>query len=297
MPDKVHISWEEAHQLADTVAERIQQIDTGGMCRLYGVPNGGIYAVLLVQQALQRKNCASFIVEAVEACDIIIDDIIDSGKTRLSYNGQKPFLALMDKLGTHKGMGWAVFPWERQLKIDGPQDNIRRLLEYIGEDPNREGLRNTPDRIVRSYEELFSGYKEDPRSALTVFEEGVCDSMVLLRKIEVVSFCEHHWLPFVGLAHIAYIPNKKVIGVSKLARIMEIYSRRLQIQERLTEQITTALDDHLQPKGSACVIEARHSCMSCRGVNKQHSEMVTSSLTGDFRAPEVRAEFFNLIRP
>lgn len=174
---------------------------------------------------------------------------------------------------------------------------LRTLLKYLGEDPDREGLRGTPDRVLRSYEELFRGYRQDPKDLLTVFEDGACDEMVVLRNVPLVSFCEHHLLPFSGVAHVGYIPHGKVIGVSKLARIVDVYARRLQIQERLTSQVTAALDQHLKPLGSACVVQASHACMECRGVGKPGAVMVTSSLTGVFREDgRARAEFFNLTR-
>lgn len=177
------------------------------------------------------------------------------------------------------------------------QASIRNILEYIGDDPNREGLKETPERVIRSYLELFSGYRKKVESVFKVFEDGACDEVVLLKEIECFSFCEHHMLPFYGTAHIAYIPNGKVIGISKLARLMEIYSRRLQIQERLCTQITTALDEHLQPRGSACIISARHFCICSRGVGKQNSVMVTSSLTGVFKDdPNTRQELLSLIK-
>ena len=176
------------------------------------------------------------------------------------------------------------------------KEHIREILKYIGEDPDRDGLKETPDRVVRSWVEMFSGYNQDPHSVLKTFEDGY-DEMVLLKNIEFSSTCEHHFLPFMGEAHIAYIPNKRVIGISKLARVLEIYSRRLQIQERLCAEVTKALDEVLTPLGSACILEASHLCMVCRGVKKQHSVMVTSSLTGVFRnKPEVRQELFSLIR-
>ncbi len=181
-------------------------------------------------------------------------------------------------------------------RAQGIQKCIKDILRFIGEDTEREGLLETPARVVASYRELFSGYHQDPADVMKTFEDGACNEMVLLKSIEFWSHCEHHMLPFFGNAHIAYIPDGRVIGVSKLARILEIYSRRLQVQERLTVQITKALDEHLKPKGSACVLEARHSCMICRGVQKQNSVMVTSSLSGTFLLPEVRQEFFSLIR-
>ncbi len=156
------------------------------------------------------------------------------------------------------------------------------LLNYIGEDPNREGLKETPDRILRAWDELFSGYKKDPSDVLTTFGTDGYDQMVLSRDIELYSMCEHHMLPFFGKAHVAYIPGRVVIGISKLARLVDIFARRLQIQERIGEQVTNSLMEYLRPKGAACVIEAQHLCMMMRGCNKQNSTMVTSSLKGVF---------------
>jgi GTP cyclohydrolase I len=175
---------------------------------------------------------------------------------------------------------------------------IRNLITLIGDDPNREGLKETPRRVFDSWAELFSGYGVQPdeiSDLFTVFDEKY-GSLVLLKDIEFYSTCEHHLLPFYGKAHVAYIPNGKVVGISKLARILEVYSRRLQVQERIGEQVVRALDEHLGTKGAACVIEARHLCMCARGIQKQNSVMVTSSLTGEFDRAEVRAELMNLIR-
>ncbi len=187
------------------------------------------------------------------------------------------------------------------LHDDGPffeaQEAIRVMLRYIGENPLREGLFETPNRMIRSWEELFSGYKQDVASIFKTFEDGACDELVLVKNIDFWSFCEHHILPVSGIAHIAYLPDKKIIGLSKLARVLEVYARRLQVQERLTVQVTETLDTYLKPKGSACIIEASHACMTCRGVNKQNAIMITSSLTGDFRTdPVARAELFQLIK-
>lgn len=180
---------------------------------------------------------------------------------------------------------------------ENAEQMIRQLISFIGDNPSREGLEKTPHRVVKSYAELFSGYADSAERHLTTFEDGSCDEMVILKDIEMISFCEHHMLPFTGKAHIAYIPYKRVIGVSKLARILEVYSRRLQIQERISQQVTAALDSHLKPRGSACIIEAKHSCMSCRGVRKQHSVMITSSLTGAFKSdPAAKAELLHFIQ-
>lgn len=174
---------------------------------------------------------------------------------------------------------------------------VRQQLVFIGENPDREGLLNTPSRVVRSWDELFSGYNKDPKALLTTFEAGGCDQIVICRDIEIFSMCEHHLLPFFGTAHIAYIPSQKVIGLSKLARLADIFARRLQIQERLGEQITTFLMENLEPKGAACIISATHMCMRMRGANKQHSTMVTSSMKGAFLTnAAAREELLSLIK-
>jgi GTP cyclohydrolase I len=181
---------------------------------------------------------------------------------------------------------------------EATKEKIRDILYWIEEKPDREGLKDTPDRVVKSWETLYGGYKMKPEDVMKTFSvpDG-CDEMILLKDIEFYSTCEHHMLPFFGKAHIAYIPDQKVIGVSKLARILEIYARRLQIQERLTNQITGAIMKHLGAKGAACILEAQHFCMTSRGVQKQNSKMVTSSLIGAFREkPEARAEFLELIK-
>lgn len=174
--------------------------------------------------------------------------------------------------------------------------SIKAMIYFIGDDPNREGVRETPSRVVKSWSELFSGYKKDPKEIFKTFDKGTYNQMVLLRNVEFYSTCEHHMLPFFGHASIAYIPGKRIIGLSKLARLLDIYAKRLQVQERLTEEVTKALDEHLAPLGSACVIEAKHTCMCGRGAMKQDATMVTSSISGEFYKPEVRAELFNLIK-
>ena len=173
---------------------------------------------------------------------------------------------------------------------------VREILLAVGEDPGREGLLKTPNRVARSYAELMSGLRVDPRAHLkTVFHERY-DEIVLLRNIEFHSLCEHHLLPFTGRAHVAYLPDGKVVGLSKLARLVEGYARRPQVQERLTTQIADALMEELNPIGSACVIEAVHTCMTIRGAKKPGSTMVTSALRGIFKEnPSSRAEILTLM--
>ncbi|MDX2072882.1 MAG: GTP cyclohydrolase I FolE [Alphaproteobacteria bacterium] len=179
------------------------------------------------------------------------------------------------------------------------EDAVRTLLRFAGEDPAREGLLDTPKRVIKSYAELFAGYDTNPKDILnTTFEEvGGYDEMIVLRDIEFHSHCEHHMLPFTGRAHIAYIPRDKVVGLSKLARLVDVYARRLQIQEKMTAQIAKSLDEVLNPKGVAVVIDATHMCMTMRGVRKHGSIMQTSRLTGLFKSdPRTRQEFFSLIK-
>ncbi len=179
------------------------------------------------------------------------------------------------------------------------QSLVRGILQAIGEDPTREGLIDTPKRVVKSWNDIFAGYKIDPESVLsTRFDSDGYSQMVVLKDIELFSMCEHHMLPFVGKAHIAYIPGKKVVGLSKLARLVECFARRLQIQERLTDQIAHTIQEHLGASGVGVMIEAKHFCMCMRGVNKQHSVMRTSCLLGLIKeSPSARMEFLKLIGP
>lgn len=186
----------------------------------------------------------------------------------------------------------------REIEAKEAFNKVQWLIDFIGDDPDREGLKDTPQRVIRSFNELYGGYQVDVPSLFTTFSE--CenyDQMVTLKDIEFFSTCEHHMLPFFGKAHIAYLPDKKVIGVSKLARILDAFAARLQIQERIGQQVTDAIMKHLEPLGVACVIEAQHFCMKARGVKKLNSIMVTSSLTGCFKdEPSTRSEFMQFIK-
>jgi len=162
------------------------------------------------------------------------------------------------------------------------KEYLKKWLRFIGEDPEREGLKDTPQRMMDSWKELYGGYKEDPKDLFVVWEEGKDSSLVLLKNISFASTCEHHCMPFFGKAHIAYIPNGRVIGISKLARLLKIYTRRLQIQERIGEQVVGDLMKYLKPKGAACILEATHLCMKGRGVKIENASMITSALGGCF---------------
>lgn len=175
---------------------------------------------------------------------------------------------------------------------------MKEILVRLGEDPNREGLLNTPSRVHKAFQFLTKGYNEDPDALLkNALFTVTYDEMVIVKDVEMFSLCEHHMLPFFGKVHVAYIPNGKVIGLSKIPRLIETFSRRLQIQERLTTQIAETIQKVIQPQGVGVVIEARHLCMMMRGVEKQHSAAVTSSMLGCFRdEQETRQEFLSLIR-
>jgi GTP cyclohydrolase I len=276
------------------VMSRIQDLPKG---RPWGVPRGGaiVAGILLGKGTLPART--------PEEADYILDDIIDSGKTMGHYRTlypKKPFHALVDKRDAHDHrLGWIQFPWEMEAKRDA-SDIVIRMLEFIGEDPKRDGLDGTPERVVKSWGELFEGYKLDPKAILsrTFAAEEYQREAVYLDGIGFTSFCEHHLLPFIGTAHIAYYPghSKRVVGISKLARLVDCFSKRLQIQERMTNQLAQAIQTHLEPNGVAVMVEAKHFCMCCRGVNKQGTNMQTSAMLGWFGQTEYRTEFFQRIK-
>lgn len=175
---------------------------------------------------------------------------------------------------------------------------VRTLIQWAGDDPRREGLRDTPARVARAYEELFAGYRQDPDLVLarTFSETGAYDDLILLKDIRIVSYCEHHMLPIIGRAHIAYLPDRHVVGISKLVRVAGIFARRLQIQERLTVNIAEAIQSAVKPRGVGVMIQAEHSCMTMRGVNVPQSMMVSTHLTGELKTNDARrAEFMRRI--
>jgi len=278
--------------------------------RLYGVPRGGVPVAYLVGQDVGQDTLVGSPADAT----LIVDDIVDSGRTRDRYHALFPettFLALADYLEPKRVPGqWIVFPWERSEpgSDTSADDVVIRLLQYIGEDPVRDGLKDTPKRVLKAWKELTVGYSQDPGAILEKsFEIHRYDQVIACSWIEFYSMCEHHMLPFSGYAHVAYLPAEgdvngvprgipKVVGLSKLARLVECFARRLQVQERMTEDIAHSLEEHLRPRGVAVVIQAKHLCMACRGVEKHKSVMVTSAMRGVFRdIGPARAEFFQLI--
>ena len=183
---------------------------------------------------------------------------------------------------------------------DEAEKAVKTLLSWIGDDPDREGLRGTPARVVRAFEDWFSGYNEDPVEFLrrTFYEVDGYDEMIVLRDISFESHCEHHMAPIIGKVHVGYLPDRKVVGISKLARVVEAFARRLQVQESLTAQIANCIQDVLRPKGVGVIVEGQHQCMTTRGVHKKGVSMITSQLLGQFRSdPRTRSEFLTIISP
>lgn len=266
---------------------------------IYGIPRGGITAAALVANALRTKNVE--LCGRVNDADVIIDDLIDSGRTAEHYRSRfphKPVLALYNKKQMDTS-DWLVFPWEiGATGTDKSHEDIGiRLLELVGEDPAREGLKETPDRFVRAWQEYTRGYGHDPKEILKAFTDGAhaYSEMVLVSNIPVYSTCEHHLAAMFGVAHVAYIPDGRIVGLSKIARLVDIYARRLQVQERMTTQISSALNECLAPKGVGVVMQCRHMCMEARGATAYGSVTTTSALWGCFKEEKTRAEFLTLV--
>ena len=199
---------------------------------------------------------------------------------------------------TPKGLPAHAGEAVRRPTREEAEEAVRTLLRWAGDDPGREGLAETPKRVVKAYEDLFSGYREDPATYLQRKFEDVAgyNEMVLVRDIGFASHCEHHVIPFMGRVDIAYYPDGGVLGLSKLARVVDVFARRLQTQETMTEQIARAIENHLQPRGVAVMVEAEHLCMSMRGIRKQGASTITTSFKGKFVEPAEQARFITLVR-
>ena len=248
--------------------------------KYYGVPRGGAYISAMLNP-----------VDNPEEADIIIDDIIDSGATKKKFEKyNKPFIALFDKQ-KNPNLGWIQFPWENEGAIE-IEENVARVIEYF-DSINREGLKETPKRYIKFLKEFLN----PPVFNFTTFESEGYDQMIIVQDIPFYSLCEHHLAPFFGVGHIAYIPNNKIVGISKLPRTLELYSRQFQNQERITKQVAQRLMEELNPKGVAVVLEAEHLCMAMRGVKKPNCKTITSELIGAFKNDlNCRNEFMNLIK-
>jgi len=273
---KTKVTWEQIYHRLNEAIKHLPK-DT----KYYGVPRGGQIVAGMTGNA----------VDTIEEADVIIDDLIDSGATLERYKEySKPFVSLIDKRIELQGE-WLVFPWENEE--GNIEDNVRRLLQYFGEDANREGLQDTPKRFVKFFKEFLN----PPEWNCTTFEGEGYDEMIIQTNIPFHSLCEHHIAPFFGTGTIAYIPNKRIVGLSKLARTLETYSRRLQNQERITMQVAEFLWKELQPKGVAVQITAKHMCMEMRGVKKHDTYTTTTKLLGVFKeSASAKAEFLNAIK-
>lgn len=289
-----------SHEMVSKAVQEIcDQIETyfkekHRMIKVYPIPRGGVPIAYMLQACTTR---GIIIVASPEEADCFVDDLVDSGKTRERYvtEFKKPFFAAFHKHGADKA--WYIFPWEQVNGSTGIEDNIVRLLEYVGEDPGRPGLLETPQRVAKAWQFWTKGYNEKPEDIFKVFEDGAegVDQMVMVKDIPFYTHCEHHLAPFFGTATIAYIPDGKIIGLSKLSRLLDMYARRLQVQERLTNQIADTMEKYLQPKGIGVMVRARHLCMESRGICQQGHHTVTNALRGVLlNDPQARAEFMSL---
>jgi GTP cyclohydrolase I len=270
------IKWEEIFNKINIIKNKYNK-DT----KYWGIPRGGQVVAGMLGNA----------VDNIEECDVIVDDLIDSGNTIEKYKKyDKPIEVLFDKRIELQNE-WLVFPWENH---NGDiEENVVRLLQYFGEDVEREGLIDTPKRYIKFFKEFLN----PPQWNCTTFEGEGYDEMIIQKNIPFYSLCEHHIAPFFGKGHIAYIPNKKIVGLSKLARTLESFSRRLQNQERITQQVAEFLNDKLKPKGVAVILSAQHMCMEMRGVKKHDTFTTTSKMLGVFTTKyEARMELMNLIK-
>ena len=272
---KKFIKWAEILNRANSIKEKYPK------AKFWGIPRGGQVVAGILGNA----------VDNIEDCDVIVDDLIDSGQTMEKYlQYDKPIEVLIDKRKEYTNE-WLVFPWEN---AEGDIDaNITRVLQYFGEDPTREGLKETPKRYIKFLKEFLN----PPKWNCTTFEGEGYDEMIIQTGIPFHSLCEHHMAPFFGHGTIAYIPNKRIVGLSKLARTLETYSRRLQNQERITTQVAEFLMEKLDPKGVAVQLTAKHMCMEMRGVKKHDTWTTTTKLTGYFKDnSSARNEFLNGIK-
>ncbi len=298
MSKKVFLTHAQIEGLAIRASVWVNAIASRGVIhRVYGVPRGGIPAAMAIGQQMKIV-----LVDNPDDADVIVDDIVDSGATRDKFavsHPNKPFIALIDKTWPeNKDMGWVVFPWEGNTAESSFEDNVTRLLQFVGEDPKRGGLQETPHRVAKAWQFWCSGYGKDPKDILKVFEDGgeKHNQMIVVKDLPFYTHCEHHLAPFFGTATIGYIPNGKIVGLSKLPRLLDVFARRLQVQERLTDQVADALFDNLSPLGVGVAIKARHMCMESRGICQQGHHTMTTALRGVVLSQsDARAEFLRLV--
>ncbi len=274
-------------------------LDNSKPGKCYPIPRGGVPAAYALASEFNLE-----IVDTPEEADFFFDDIIDSGATLFKWCDKfpgKPFFALIDKLDPkqkEKYNGWIVFPWEGEVE-QSIEDNVKRILQYVGEDADREGLQETPHRVAKAWAHWCSGYNKDAKSLLKVFKDGgeKYNQMITVADIPIYSKCEHHLADIFGTCTISYIPNGHIVGLSKLSRLADMFARRLQVQERLTDQIADAIEEHLTPLGVGVIIKARHMCMESRGICQQGHHTITTALRGVIKDENsARAEFLQLAR-
>lgn len=261
---------------------------------VYGVPRGGS----VIAGIAAARNPAIKATDDVKAATYVVDDVIDSGKTKCRYEMMGKVFYSMHAKDANADPVWIVYPWEHVDPLRDNEDTVRRQLELIGENPNREGLLDTPKRYLKAMKEMTQGYTLRAEDILaTTFDADGYDEIVVLKNIDFTSLCEHHLLPFTGKASVAYLPGQRVVGLSKLARLVEMHAQRLQIQERMTAAIKNDLVNILRPRGTAVQVSAHHSCMGCRGVHKPGAVMVTSALSGVFKEQAMaRSEVMELLK-
>lgn len=288
----VALSWSQVTALVDDLARR----RPANVCQVYGVPRNGT-----VVAAMLRNVCPDLsLVDGYGPHTWVVDDLVDSGVT-LGRFPPEVVDALIRKPNAPDTLapgalpldGWIVFPWETEAQ---PEDAVVRLLTWLGEDPRRDGLRDTPGRMLRAWREMTQGYNHDPAAILSRSFDVTYDEVVIERAIPFWSVCEHHLLPFHGEATIGYLPLDRIVGLSKLVRLVDCFARRLQVQERLTVEIADAIMTHLDARGAGVILRARHACMETRGV-RTAAETVTSAMLGVFRDDaKARAELIALSR-
>jgi GTP cyclohydrolase I len=293
------LTWADTGNAALALAERWRdRVDSGDVDTVYGIPRGGCPPALMVAEFLDLG-----VVDSPHATTLVVDDLVDTGVTLDRYFAHHAdALYRKPHSPTHLAPeaieldGWLVFPWEPASEV-GPEDAVVRLLAWMGEDPHRDGLRDTPKRVVKAFSEMTDGYRQDEADLLGVTFDVAFDELIMLRGIEFTSLCEHHLLAFSGTVDIGYIPDQRVVGISKMARLVDVYAHRLQVQERMTQQIADALRTHLAPRGVGVVVTAKHSCMGCRGARKPDADLVTSAVAGLVKDdPRARLEFFTMRR-
>lgn len=289
-----------AKEVADAIHTHFEDKSWTQTIKIHPVPRGGVPAAYAVMRFLSPRSNRYELCVSPQYADCYIDDLIDSGITRERFAKlwpDRPFFALFDKQKNIVDKHWLIFPWEGN-EAGSIEDATTRLLQYIGEDTERDGLKETPARVARAWKTWTQGYTQDVQNLFKMFEETAdYNEIVLLKNLPFYSHCEHHLAPFFGTASIAYIPNGKIVGLSKLNRVLDAFSQRLQVQERMTKQIANALMEGLNPKGVAVQVRARHLCMESRGIQKQGHETVTQALSGVFfDDARTRAEFMELTK-